>query len=157
MPFLSPTRTLFGSPRAPPFPTDLGCVLHRWHHVNVLLRWTTAATPESQYVDSRCSSYCHPGCDRLVNGIAANFCFFVETRLKLVDGLPFKVNEPIYPHEQVAPDYMFTSSRTNLEKINPDLTSLNKLIMCLAIEIHSKLTFLVIMNKKTIVLFDESS
>ena len=27
--------------------------------------------------------------------------------------------------------------------------SLNKLIMCLAIEIHSKLTFLLIMNKKT--------
>ena len=27
--------------------------------------------------------------------------------------------------------------------------SLNKLIMCLAIEIHSKLTILLIMNKKT--------
>ena len=39
-----------------------------------------------------------------------------------MDYLP-RLMSPIYPHEQVVPDYMFTSSRTNLEKINPDLTS----------------------------------
>ena len=51
-----------------------GCVLHRWHHELVaLFRWTTAPALGSRSVDSRCSSYCHPSCDRLVSGIAATF------------------------------------------------------------------------------------
>ena len=73
-PSFQPTRTLYGSPRAPPFPTNLGCVLHRWQHELVaLFRWTTAKAPGSLSVDSCCRSYCHPGCDRLVSGIAATF------------------------------------------------------------------------------------
>ena len=73
-PSFQPTRTLYGSPRAPPFPTNLGCVLHRWHHELVaLFCWTTAQALGSLSVDTRCRSYCHPGCDRLVSGIAATF------------------------------------------------------------------------------------
>ena len=42
-PSFQPTRTLYSNPRAPPFPTNLDCVLHRWHHELVaLFRWTTA-------------------------------------------------------------------------------------------------------------------
>ena len=39
------------------YPTDLGCVLHRWHHeLVVLFDWTTATAPGSQSVDSRCEA-----------------------------------------------------------------------------------------------------
>ena len=57
MPFLSPTHTLSAVQELRLFPTDLGCVLHRWHHeIVVLFRWTTANAPGRQSVDSRCDS-----------------------------------------------------------------------------------------------------
>ena len=57
MPFLSPTQTLLAVQELCLFPTDLGCVLHRWHHeLVVLFGWTTATTPVSQSVDSFCKA-----------------------------------------------------------------------------------------------------
>ena len=57
MPFLSPTQTLSVVQDLPLYPTDLGCVLHRWHHeLVVLYRWTTATAPANQPVDSRCEA-----------------------------------------------------------------------------------------------------
>ena len=39
------------------YPTDQGCVLHRWHHkLVVLYRWTTATAPGSWPIDSRCEA-----------------------------------------------------------------------------------------------------
>ena len=39
------------------YPTDLGCVLHRWHHeLVVLFGWTTATALGSQSVDSSCEA-----------------------------------------------------------------------------------------------------
>ena len=60
-----------------------------------------------------------------------------------MDYLP-RLMSPIYPHEQVVPDYMFTSSRTNLEKINPDLTS---------VQMNEGVTILI--NKYLFVCFQE--
>ena len=69
MPFLSPTQTLSAVKELHLYPTDLGCVLHHWHHeLVVLFRWTTATAPGSQSVDSH-----YPGCDRLVSGILPLF------------------------------------------------------------------------------------
>ena len=45
--------------------------------------------------------------------------------------------------------YRHDGSITSLRMYSIINLSLNKLIMCLAIEIHSKLTILLIMNKKT--------
>ena len=81
MPFLSANSDTLRQSKAPPFSTNLGCVLHRWHHELVaLFCWTTgrneqtlAKAPGSLSVDSRCRSYCHPGCDRLVSGISSHF------------------------------------------------------------------------------------
>ena len=57
MPFLSPTETLSAVQEHRLYPTDLGCVLHRWHHeLEVLFRWTTATSPGSQSVDSQCEA-----------------------------------------------------------------------------------------------------
>ena len=57
MPFLSPTRTLSAVRDLCLYPTDLGCVLHRWHHeLVVLYHWTTATALGSRPVDSRCEA-----------------------------------------------------------------------------------------------------
>ena len=55
--FLSPTQTLSAVQELRLYPTDLGCVLHCWHHdLVVLYRWTTATAPRSPSVDSRCEA-----------------------------------------------------------------------------------------------------
>ena len=47
----------FGSPRPPPVPTDLGCVVHQWYHeIVVLFRGTTDTAPGCQPVDPRCEA-----------------------------------------------------------------------------------------------------
>ena len=57
MPYLSQTQTLFADQDHRLYPTDLGCVRHRWHHeIVVLFRWTTATAPGSWPVDSRCEA-----------------------------------------------------------------------------------------------------
>ena len=51
MPFLSPSAVQ----ELRLFPSDLGCVLHLWHHeLVVLFPWTTASAPGIWSVDSRC-------------------------------------------------------------------------------------------------------
>ena len=43
------------------YPTDLGCVLYRWHHeLVVLYRWTTATAPGSWPVNSSCETTVTP-------------------------------------------------------------------------------------------------
>ena len=57
MPFLSPTQSLSAVQELCLFPTDLGCVLHGWHHkLVVLFHWTTATAPGKRPVDSRCDA-----------------------------------------------------------------------------------------------------
>ena len=57
MPFLSLTQTLLAVHDLPLYPTNLGCVLHRWHHeLVVLYLGTTATAPGSRPVDSRCEA-----------------------------------------------------------------------------------------------------
>ena len=57
MPFHSPTKTLSAVQDLHLYPTDLGCVLHRWHlKLVVLYRWTTATAPGSHPVDPCCEA-----------------------------------------------------------------------------------------------------
>ena len=52
MPFHSPTQTHLAVQDLHLYPTDLGCVLHRWHHeLVVLFCWTTTTAPGSRPVD----------------------------------------------------------------------------------------------------------
>ena len=70
--FQTPTPALSAAQELLLYPTDLGYVLHRWHHelhVVVRFRWTTATAPRSRPVLTT---------DRLVSGIAATPYNFVK-------------------------------------------------------------------------------
>ena len=131
MPFLSPTRTLFGSPRAPPFPTDFGCVLHRWHHVNVLLRWNFSCSPLlkskstcSLIFDLICISSTAVEAARCFTfkryDVLNKYCIYDNNPMQFVSGLCIEVwRDRKSSVHNVSPTEYSTSSGRSITKLLP--------------------------------------